>query len=480
MCADFMPQMPDSKVDATDDPPNDHPAGQAGPTEPAEVAQGPGGRLLFLLLHARWLGRTGLTTLRWLGWSLLGLALIVAVAWAFLLIQILPRVGEWRDELAQQATQALGAPVRVGQVVGRADGIWPVLVLREVQILDGQGRAALRLPEVEARLSLATLSPTALIDGELRLGGLVVVGPELDIRRDRAGVLHIAGLSLPSGASQPGEGSAAGDWVLSQSRIQIRQGTVRWSDEYLGAPTLALSQVDLTLRNRPSWRGRVHELTLSATPPSEFGRRFRVDAHMSQPVWLIGQGDATRAVTGTTPMQAGWTPRLDIETTRPADWRTWSGEVKARFEHVDVRRLRQHVRLPIEVASGQGAVSASLELARGWVSRVGLQADVRDIQVRLAADLPPMAFKRLSGEVAVGNDDVTASLSYRDLAFTLADGLTWPASSGRLTWQHAPWSNGWPPHRLGRQPGRRGPGRPFGPGPTGPAGRPPAPVRSHP
>jgi len=438
MCADFMPQMPDSKVDQTDGPPDDR---STSPAEPAESARGMG---RLLVLPARWLGRTGLKTLRWLGWSLLGLALVAVVAWAFLLIQILPRVGEWRDELAQQATQALGAPVHVGQVVGRADGIWPVLSLREVQILDGQGRTALRLPEVEARLSLATLSPTALIDGELRLGGLVIVGPELDIRRDRAGVLHIAGLSLPSGASKPGEGSAAGDWVLSQSRIQIRQGTVRWSDEYLGAPTLALSQVDLTLRNRPSWRGRVHELTLSATPPSEFGRRFRVDAHMSQPVWLIGQGDASRGVNGMTPVQAGWTPRLDIETTRPADWRTWSGEVKARFEHVDVRRLRQHVRLPIEVASGQGAVSASLDLARGWVSRVGLQADVRDIQVRLAADLPPMAFKRLSGEVAVGNDDATASLTYRDLAFTLADGLTWPASSGRLTWQHAPWANGWP------------------------------------
>lgn len=439
MCADFMPQMPDSKVDATDDPPNDHSAGQAGPTEPAESAHGPG---RLLVLPARWLGRTGLKTLRWLGWSLLGLALIVAVAWAFLLIQILPRVGEWRDELAQQATQALGAPVRVGQVVGRADGIWPVLVLREVQILDAQGRAALRLPEVEARLSLATLSPTALLDRELRLGGLVIVGPELDIRRDRAGALHIAGLSLPTDSASMGEGSAAGDWVLSQSRIQIRQGTLRWSDEYLGAPALALQQVELTLKNRPSWRGRVHELSLSATPPAAFGRRFRVDAHVSQPIWLVGQGAQGRH--GLAPMLAGWMPRLELETTRPADWRTWSGEVKARFEHVDVRRLRQHVRLPIEVASGQGSVSASLDLARGRLSRVGLQADVRDVQVRLAAGLPPLAFKRLSGEVTAGNEDLTASLAYRDLAFTLADGLAWPASSGRLSWQHAPWPTGWP------------------------------------
>lgn len=450
MCADFMPQMPDSKVDATDDPTDDRPADNAGAAEPAEsaepskAAQRPG---RLLRLPARWLGRTGLKTLRWLGWSLLGLALVAAVAWAFLLIQILPRVGEWRDELAQQATQAMGTPVRIGEVVGRAEGIWPVLSLREVQILDGQGRTALRLPEVEARLALATLAPTALLDRELRLDRLVIVAPELDVRRDRAGVLHVAGLSLPSlprGAATSGEGSAAGDWVLSQSRIQIRQGTVRWSDEYLGAPTLALQQVELTLKNRPSWRGRVHELSLSATPPTEFGRRFRVDAHMSQPIWLVGQGDAARLPNGVPLQQAGWTPRLAIETTRPADWRTWSGEVKARFEHVDVRRLRQHVRLPVEVASGQGAVSAALDLSRGRIGRVALQADVRDVQVRLAPELPPLVFKRLSGEVEVGNDDQTASLAYRDLAFTLADGLSWPASSGRLAWQHAPWPRGWP------------------------------------
>ena len=62
-----MPQMPDSKVDQTDDPNPDLPAAPAGAQEPV---LGPG-RLLFL--PARWLGRTGLRSLRWLGWGLLSL-----------------------------------------------------------------------------------------------------------------------------------------------------------------------------------------------------------------------------------------------------------------------------------------------------------------------------------------------------------------------------------------------------------------------
>lgn len=208
----------------------------------------------------------------WVGGSLLA---VMALAWCVLLWVILPRVGEWRTELAQQATKALGLKVEIRQVLGRADGLWPTLTLQDVRLLEADGRVALSLPTVEARLSLTTLSPQALLDGEVRLDRLTLVGPTLDIRRDAAGDIHIAGLQLPSKPS-PGGGSAGLDWVLSQSRIEIRQGTVRWSDDWLRAPTLALDDVNLRVRNRPSLRGRVHELDVAATPPVAFGQRFEL------------------------------------------------------------------------------------------------------------------------------------------------------------------------------------------------------------
>lgn len=372
---------------------------------------------------ARGFGRTGGRLLKWLMWAFLALGIAVSVAWAILLSEILPRVDEWRADLAQQATQALGVPVRMERVVGRADGIWPTLLLREVHLLDERGQVALRLPEIEARLSLTTFSPQAWLDGELRLDRLVVVAPELDVRRDRAGRIHVAGLRLQGGAAT-GNGGAGADWVLSQSRIQIRGGTVRWHDEYLGAPPLALQQVELELRNRPSWRGRVHDMKVSATPPAGFGQRFEIQASMTQPFWLVGQAGA--------------------ETTRPADWQSWSGSVQARFPLVDVQRLRQHVRLPVEVSAGRGALAARLDLQRGRVRKLGLQADVQDLNLRLAPDVQPLAFRRLKGELSASNDEATAELGYKQLAFTLTDGLQWPASSGSLSWRHAPWPQGWP------------------------------------
>lgn len=408
---------------------------------------------------ARWLGLAGSGFIKALAWGVGALVMLMVVAWAVLLWVILPRVDGWRADLTQQATKALGVKVEIAQVRGRADGIWPTLALQEVRLLDAQGRVALRLPEVEARLSLTTLSPQALLDGELRLDRLTLVRPSLDIRRDVAGDLHIAGLKLPATSSQAGGGEGGLDWVLSQSRIDIRQGTVSWTDEWLRAPTLALREVDVKLRSRPSLRGRVHELDVAATPPDAFGQRFELHGAVSQPLWLVGQAvvpNAPGKAVPTEPAQAAmvpsawldkavfWVRHWGVDSTRPSDWQTWSGQVSASFPRVDVQRLRQHVRLPIEVNSGHGALSAALVLRSGRVESLRLQTDLQAVRLRLAPDLPPLAFQRLTGEVMASNLHRQASLSYTRLGFILDDGLVWPASSGSLSWQHAVWPGGWP------------------------------------
>lgn len=419
----------------------------AAPPDPSATPRQP---------SARWLGRAGSGLFKAVAWGVGGLVMLMVVAWAVLLWAILPRVDGWRADLTQQATKALGLKVEIGQVRGRADGIWPTLALQDVRLLDADGRVALSLPEVQARLSLTTLSPQALLDGELRLDRLTLVRPALDIRRDAAGDIHIAGLKLPAASAPSGDSGGGLDWVLSQSRIDIRQGTVRWSDDWMRAPTLALRDVDVKLRSRPSLRGRVHELDVAATPPEAFGQRFELHGAVSQPLWLVGRAPAepqALAMAAAAPVAwleqaldraVFWARHWGVDSTRPSDWQTWSGQVAATFPRVDVQRLRQHVRLPIEVDSGHGALSASLALRSGRIDSVRLQTDLQAVRLRLAPDVQPLAFRRLSGEVSAANEDRKASLSYTRLAFTLDDGVNWPASSGSLSWQHPPWPQGWP------------------------------------
>ncbi len=358
--------------------------------------------------------------------SLLGAGvLLAAVAWAVLLFQILPRIGDWRQDLAEQATRALGVTVRIGALQGHAEGMWPVLSLRQVELLDEQGRVALALPEVSARVSLATLSPQALWAGEVRLGRLELVRPDLEVRRDASGHLHVAGLRLsPQASTGSGASSAGADWVLSQSLIQIRDGRLRWTDELRGRPTLSLQQVDLALRHRLGLGRRHHELALAATPPREFGQRVRLEMDMAQPLWALDE-------------QAAWWQRWWPSLTRPSHWQRWTGSVVLDLPHVDVQTLQRHVSLPVEVRGGRGAVRATVRLKEGRLAGGGLQLGVRGVDVRLDPALAPLSFRRLDGRLSLDHRPDQTALAFEQLAFELNDGLSWPLSQGRLVWRHA-------------------------------------------
>ena len=88
-------------------------------------------------------------------------------------------------------------------------------VLERARKSDAAARAA------EARDVVAWTSVPLL---ELRLKELVIEGPRLAIRRDRSGVLRIAGLEFDPARAE-GE-SALADWILQQSNLETSAGTL--------------------------------------------------------------------------------------------------------------------------------------------------------------------------------------------------------------------------------------------------------------
>jgi uncharacterized protein YhdP len=139
---------------------------------------------------------------------------------------IVPRIGNYRAQLQEQATQVLGVPVRLGTVTARTEGLIPTVELGDVALLDPQGREALRLPRV-----VLAVSPRSL--WKFGFEQLYIDSPELDIRRTPEGRILLAGLELPD--QGPNDGAAA-DWFFSQPELVIRGGTLRWTDELRGAP----------------------------------------------------------------------------------------------------------------------------------------------------------------------------------------------------------------------------------------------------
>ncbi|HOB95264.1 MAG TPA: YhdP family protein [Aquabacterium sp.] len=323
---------------------------------------------------------------------------LVLVAWLSLQWLILPRLDEWRPKAEALAARALGHPVQIGRLATDGGGWLPMFEARDVVLRDAAGQAALRLPRVRAALSVPSL--LAL---RLRFNQLLIEDARLDVRRDAAGRLFVGGLPIgdfgASGAPAAGGGDA--DWLFQQHEILIRGGTLRWLDDWRQAPPLALSDVQLLLRNS----GRRHELRLDATPPADWGERFAIVAQ------------ARGALLS-----------------HPGDWRRWKGTLHADLPRADVSQLRRHVSLPVDLQQGRAALRAWLDFDAGAPQALTLDAALRGVSVQLARGLEPVALAALDGRLVATRQADAVKLALQNLAFALPDGTAWAPSQLGLQW----------------------------------------------
>lgn len=343
---------------------------------------------------------------RLLLWTVLAVWALFALTLGGLHLWILPRIDQWRPDLERWASAAVGVPVKVGAIRAEpasASGgflfrLVPALSLSDVRLFDPAGREALRLPGVRAAVSVTSL---------WRLGfeQLLIEAPVLDIRRTPDGRIEVAGLDVSG--PQTGDGRAA-DWFFSQTEFVIRNGTVRWTDERRGQPTLALSALNFVARNGL----RSHLMRLDATPPAEWGQPFSLMASLREPLLDLG------------PVPEG-----------KAQWHNWSGEVYADFPQVDVSRLNAHVDLSewdVQVIGGRGQVRAWGDVERGQLAGVTTDLGLRDVATRLGKDLPELAMERIDGRLTASWDARGFALSTDNLAFRTRDGLDWAGGKVRL------------------------------------------------
>ena len=342
---------------------------------------------------ARWV------RLRWWARALLGLVItawsLLLVAWLALHWAILPHIQQWRAPIEARASQALGVPVRIGSIEVRSSGWVPTLELREVLLLGADQRPALRLPRV-----LAAVSLRSLFSLQLRFEQLLIDGPQLEVRRDASGRIYVAGLEV--GGGEVGSGSAAADWFFAQHEFVIRGGSLRWTDEQRHAAPLALTDVQLVVRNGL----RQHNLRLDATPPAEWGDRFTAVGRFTQPLLA-----------------------------RHGDWRRWSGTAYAALPRADVHALREQVALPFELSAGIGALRGWFDVTDGEPTAATVDVALRTVTLRLAANVEPLAVEEVEGRL-IGQRNVDGvTLAVQRFSFLTGDGIRWPQGDMKLAWR---------------------------------------------
>jgi len=295
---------------------------------------------------------------------------------------VFPQVEAYRDTIASVLAQQLGHPVEIDVVTTGWDGWNPKLVIGGLRVLDRarQGAAPLlELPEVD--LVVAWTSLPLL---ELRLKELVIDRPRLAIRRDRAGIVHVAGLEFDP--AQASDDVPLTDWILRQRQIAIRDALITWDDDQRNAPQLVLDRVQFRMENL---FGR-HRFGLKGTPPAE----------LASPLDLRGEFRGASL----------------------KDWQTSDGGLFVRLDYADVAAWREWLPLPGQIASGKGAMRVWFQFAAGVPREIIADLELADVRARLAEGLPELGLAHLSGRVGWRGSTAQREVFGQALAFATAGG----------------------------------------------------------
>ena len=336
---------------------------------------------------------------RWVWWLLLAGWITVGLAWGAVHFLIVPRINDLRPWLEQQASQRLGVPVRLGAIVLHSNGLAPTVELRDVQLLDAQGRTALRLPRV-----VATPSLRSAMGGGLEQ--LYIDSPQLEVRRSADGRIWIAGFELPT---TPSNNHAATDWLFSQPELVFRHGMLRWSDELRGQPPLQLGDVDLVIRNRLLQ----HSIRVDAKAPAGWGTRLTLMGQFHQP----------------------HQPQPPLLTRHPGDWRNWEGQVYAQADQLDLAALRNYVDFGAgrDLTQARGSLRAWVDVERSRIRSATADLALQAVSARLAGHLKPLELLHIRGRLGMRQSGQSLQLLAHNLRFDTRDGRHWPGGNLQLT-----------------------------------------------
>ncbi len=315
---------------------------------------------------------------------------------------VLPNIDAYQPAIEQLVSRTIGRPVTAERLQASWRGLRPHLILTKVVVTDTAGQPALILPKVSA-----TLAWSSVLVADLRLHQLEISQPDMAIRRDPEGNLHVGGIYVDMRKEGDGKGL---DWVLSQREILIRGGRLSWQDDKRHAPALALQEVDVVLRN--DWRR--HQFALKATPPAAFAEPLDVRADFEHPRFATKISDVSR----------------------------WTGELYADLRQADLTVWKAYFDYPVQLTQGQGSVRAWLNFDNAKVADFSADLSLSNVSTRLRRDLQALDLEQVDGRISIREDldpeieDGTPTLgahghaiALTDFSFKTKEGLVFPTTT---------------------------------------------------
>lgn len=291
--------------------------------------------------------------LRCLFWGVMAVFAVVLAVCLGVRYLVLPKIDQWRPQIEQYASQAMGAPVRIGSIAADWRGLNPQLHLSAVQFYEAPDKPApvITLPTVDAVVAWRSVLRMAP-----RLLSLRIDGADLTVRRDTAGLLWIAGMSFDPNAHSQGD-SPVLVWLSQQRQLSLSDATLHWIDEQRPAPELVLDHVSATLRN-----GTLsHRLSLQAKPPANLSAGLTANAEIDRRLFALNSSEPS-----------SWNGKffVQLDDAEPAAWSPW-------------------VTLPD--VKGRLAARVWAKLSHGQISDVTVDAEVHGLDTDLPGNLGHLA-----------------------------------------------------------------------------------------
>ncbi len=325
-------------------------------------------------------------------WLLLQIGVVVfALVLLGLRYVALPRLEHNVDMVSRVLTQQIGQPVEIGTLDTGWDGWNPRIDIHGFRLLDPEnGSAAVTLPHVHL-----VIAWTSLVVLDLRLKILSIDGPQISLRRDPSGMLHLAGITIDPLAGR--EDRRLSNWLINQPHIAVHDAELAWRDERGGGSVLTLNQVELRLENRFGH----HRFGLTGTPPSD----------LAAPLDLRG----------------------DFVGTTFADARALTGRLYARLDYANIAAWREWLPMSIPMRSGKGAVRVWLEVEQGELRDLVADVVLADVDAQLAADLPQLDLSGLQGRIGWSNDGKQRVFFTKQLTFAERGGVRFEPTDLKAT-----------------------------------------------
>lgn len=233
-------------------------------------------------------------------WILAVVALIGAAALLSVARTWLPQFGAQRDEVQRWVSAAVGQPVQIDALDAEWRGIYPVLHLRGVRLLDPQQRHTL-LRFAELRVAVDPYA--ALYRWRVQVRALSVIGARLSVERRDDGSLAVLGFEeLPDNKT---DSTAVLAWLAGQPELSLLRSEIHWRDARSTAAPLIFSSVDLQLEND----GTHHKLAGAMQLPRSLGNLLRCVIDFNGDIATPSHWSGNVYLHGTDLQLSGWLRR---------------------------------------------------------------------------------------------------------------------------------------------------------------------------